>query len=851
MLLDKEFLKQLDHSLNKTKYVRLIALDKEERPIETIEGRATGGSINIDGASKKQRTCSGITLLGQDLKINDTNWAMKTKFKVEIGLKNDIDSCYPDIIWFKQGTYGINSFSISESTNNFTVNISGQDKMGYLDGTFGGTLPMQVNFGVEDYIQPNGNIISTKIPLYKIIQQAVHQYGGEPLHNIIINDLDQSGYELWDYRGGSENTKDASPIYYFYFDGKVQNMTFNENMIVYRENDTSCKLSELSEEDLYVPNSIFETGAKFKLLKDKTDYKYKISKIQYGDTAGYHRTPLVYAGDLILNAGEALTSLLDKIVAMLGEYEYFYNLEGQFIFQKKKNYIQELLTPLNGETFDPVVNLSKYNYEFDDQVLLSNVSRNPNIKDTKNDFVIWGNRKNATGADLPIHLRLAVAHKPTSYVVPKNYYERYFLYNIEVIEGTKELPSGYEWYIKDNDTYRPATKEEITSTINLVYIKESYTYYKEKNNNILYYKKNNKYYLHNAKQKLYERNSNSHQFEIYNFPTFKENENIASISSELFVVKESKETKYVSFDYETSPGLEYINLIYVDWRELIYLMARDYYQHNEELDYNKELQKHNAWCKNGKTGFEPFYADMQAFWRLLYYPNWSPEIGDGINEYLQYGKYQWWNYNAIYSPASLIFWIDFIDTYGELEQYSIENIGVRTKVENKNDITSLFYEKTPEVEFIINPTETYNYNLQNDMAYEPLWISDSVQELFTISGRGISASEWLDNLVYKYLCCSESVSLTSVPIYYLQPNTRIYIKDEKVNIDGDYLLNKITIPLSYNGTMSLSATKVIKQLEGVLFTPSLEHSNPYLLLIDRNEKKLTDNNKYNLLVKGE
>jgi hypothetical protein len=142
MLLDKEFLKQLDHSLNKTKYIRLIALDKNERPIEIIEGRATGGSINIDGTSKKQRTCSGITLHGQDLAVNDTNWAMKTKFKVEIGLKNTVDATQPDIIWFKQGTYGINSFSISETTNSFSVNIGGQDKMGYLDGTFGGTLPM-------------------------------------------------------------------------------------------------------------------------------------------------------------------------------------------------------------------------------------------------------------------------------------------------------------------------------------------------------------------------------------------------------------------------------------------------------------------------------------------------------------------------------------------------------------------------------------------------------------------------------------------------------------------------------------------------------------------------------------
>jgi hypothetical protein len=33
--------------------------------------------------------------------------------------------------------------------------------------------------------------------------------------------------------------------------------------------------------------------------------------------------------------GETLTSMLDKIVNMLGEFEYFYNLDGKFVFQKK------------------------------------------------------------------------------------------------------------------------------------------------------------------------------------------------------------------------------------------------------------------------------------------------------------------------------------------------------------------------------------------------------------------------------------------------------------------------------------------------------------------------------------
>jgi hypothetical protein len=39
-------------------------------------------------------------LQGENLTIHDVNWAIKTKFKVEIGLKNDINPAYPNIIWF-------------------------------------------------------------------------------------------------------------------------------------------------------------------------------------------------------------------------------------------------------------------------------------------------------------------------------------------------------------------------------------------------------------------------------------------------------------------------------------------------------------------------------------------------------------------------------------------------------------------------------------------------------------------------------------------------------------------------------------------------------------------------------
>jgi hypothetical protein len=40
----------------------------------------------------------------------------------------------------------------------------------------------------------------------------------------------------------------------------------------------------------------------------------------------------------------------------------------------------------------------------------------------------------------------------------------------------------------------------------------------------------------------------------------------------------------------------------------------------------------------------------------------------------------------------------------------------------------------------------------------------------------------------------------------------VYINDTKAGINGDYIINKLTIPLAYNGMMSISGVKVEKRL---------------------------------------
>ena len=200
-LLDKDFLKELDNFNSREIYARITALTVNELPIETIEGKITGGNINIDGASAVRRTCS-LSLIAQDVNINEFYWGLNNKIKLEIGLKNFIRPDYPDIIWFQQGLYIITSFNISLSTNGYNISINGKDKMCLLNGDIGGSLPASVDFGVEE-IYDGDTITYKKVQIKRIIKEMLHAYALEPYHNIIINDLDEKGLELLEYRGDS------------------------------------------------------------------------------------------------------------------------------------------------------------------------------------------------------------------------------------------------------------------------------------------------------------------------------------------------------------------------------------------------------------------------------------------------------------------------------------------------------------------------------------------------------------------------------------------------------------------------------------------------------------------------
>lgn len=766
---DRDFLKRLDNERNREIYARITLLTFDEQPIEYIEGKVTGGSINIDGASAVRRTCS-LSMVSANLDINIYLLGLERKFKLEIGLKNNIESKYPDIIWFNQGLYVTTSVSTSRSVNNYSISISGKDKMCLLNGDIAGALPASVDFGTLEYYSDDGTQIFYKdITLKDIIRQAVETYGNEVSYNIVINDLEDNGFELLEYKGDD-------PLYIFVRtdNNSCENITLDQNFIVY-VNNVAIKVSNIANYDNFseiASNTETQPPTKITMTPDDT-ITYTVIKTELGQTVGYRETELTYAGELVANIGETITSVLDKVKNMLVNFEYFYDLDGRFIFQKKKTYEDEnlsleIVTEEDGTYYESNKVLTELFYNFEGNELITAFNNSPSLADIKNDYSIWGVREGISGGEIPIHLRFALDTKPIQYT-----------------------------------TYRVDVQSH-----------PIITYY-----------------------------------DINNYPEY---------SGKSWV--QDKHDNIID--------------IYCDWREIIYQMSLDYYKFKDiKDDFYNQIMRNNldetgvSLYPGGRTGYEQYYIDMNGFWRNIYSPGgFYHQVlltenlykkgyyyikdrfkkNDPIGRFATYSKRNLSSYDdsLIYyekdseeedmtlktikgtskvyyencyskivrqTPNQLNFWIDFLDTTGDIGRFSVKAIGQRPKNVNDSDVTSIYYRKVPNLIFHSEELSEEEKNAKKT-AYSYIKTSPLLENCFSVSSQGKSAWDELETYLNENTYCKESVSITAIPIYYLEPNVRIGIKDEKSKVNGEYLLSKITIPLTFNGTMSLTATKAVSRI---------------------------------------
>ena len=663
-LYDSDFLKQIDLQKNKEQLAKITVLDWAENPIQDITGIVTGGSLNIDGSSVVRRTCN-LNIYIKDTENNITNinhfLSLNKKVKVEIGFKNTTKKYLDyEIIWFPIGTYVIITPSISHSTSGTSVSLQLKDKMCLLNGDVGGVLPASVTFSEMEYVNEEGLITVVKPSLYQIIQEAVNHWGGEQLGKIIISDLD---------------TKIK----------KVMKWTGDSNIYLYKDNN----IWKVSTSNPGIEGTI---------------------TIEPYDDIGYIYTDFCYTGDLVGNAGDSVTSILDQIKNTLGNYEYFYDLDGNFIFQEIKNYLntsQSTIEIQNLNQDDYIIDQSKGKtvYTFDDSTLITSYSNNPQFNMIKNDFIVWGSRETPSGQKVPIRYHLAIDKKPdigNTHLVFKYTDEEEGLVKAKSVISVTELP-------------------DISDAVIGVF------------------------YYNTIDKKIYTYDAETEKYKI-----------IDATLTELTAT---------------------------DWRTELYLQGVD--------------------AESFSTNNNDYFTELSNEWVKLYdiwgnsNSNTSPDFYEEVKR----------------NPSNIDYFLDFIDSGAAIDEFSIQNIGRRTKVVTDDKVNCIFAPDIPDW-IIINNKDPLATEKEEEAASRGQQFSRVDEEIYnalSAGGNANSAYDYVRSLLYQYTSYNESINIQCIPIYYLDVNTRIGVQDAESNIYGDYIINRISLPLDLSGTMTISATRALER----------------------------------------
>ena len=672
---DKEFLKEIDRLRVKEQHIKITALSWfEENPLQELQGYASGGTINASGKSAVRRTGS-ISLEADDkiYNIKDVNniISINKKIAIEVGFTNTTFHYNEyDIIWIPLGVYIIKTASIDHGTNGLKISLSISDKMCLLNGDVGGIFPAAVNLSEVVILNSYGEKTGTDYIIIKdILKNMLCEYGGLQLGQIIIEDLDEIAKAQVKWNGDDK-------LYHYTNDGQHFYTTTNPNK---------------SNQDIYTK----------------------------GDLIGFRPQYFIWPGSepLKANAGENVAAIVDKIAKALGIFEFYFDVYGFFHFRKKETYKNQ--QEFNGDTsikeinYIPNKNTNIYSYEFNDAELVTAFKNNPQYMNIKNDFIVWGQKKNS-GTNIPIRYHLVIDKKPS---LSGNKY--LFEYT-----GTIDKDAKFKQLLINKTRFDETERPYIDDGIYYGTVKEPKIYDKDKK------------------------------------------------------------------DYVTIVNPKFAYFQPKDWRGELFVQSQvlgDSYFSN------------------------PYAAELATEFPKLY--NFvTSKVDSKDDDYPVYeGEYlplEFTDYN---------YFLDLIEpTDDKTNNISVSNIGRRTKVLNENTVNCIFSPATqiPEVAFIeLGTEETNKFGVwAKENGYDVYQIEPEIFEQISISSAFNSAYDKIVDLLYTHSGYAETMSITTLPIYYLEPNTRIKVYDIESGIEGEYIAESFSLPLAANGTMTISCTKPLEKM---------------------------------------
>lgn len=758
---DINFLNKIYGQHNKTTYVNITLLDWFERPIQEIQGKVISGSISVNGDSAVRRTANlSIFIKDYDELYTNINglFSINKKIFIETGIRNGFRhrgeyNDYP-IIWFPFGVFITQNYSINRDVNGITLNLSLGDKMCLLNGDAGGTIPASTNFESIDTVGPDGDLHSEYVKINQLISELVHHFGGEDLNKIIINDVPNKIKQCLKWRG--TNT-------------------------------------------LYLTRDTSQGGDNYKYTTmDTTQENWSSQTIPYNYDAGYTYTDFVYPGELVGAPGDSVCTILDKIKNTLGNYEYFYDIFGNFVFQEIQNYINtseyrqgtmEYFTdPTNAylPSYTKGHDLSSTVYDFSTDDFVISYNNNPKFNMIKNDFIVWGIRKTSTGIQLPCRYHLAIDERPKIVQESHYYIRQRICFDTSMYDKVRKAHMIKQDFLTFELPPGGQSSQSLKATVPEGTVGDYY-------------------YVHGTGQYDSQRG-------VYTWVT-----DVDKYEKMLKAYKDSggTSTEVISTDDSEEKPTEvvagYIKLPYAYCRHTPLPIPGG----NPETDtYFFKLKDNTDWRNilyfNGLINSSTQGTDAGYYWTELC--NEWPKVYNVQDDCF----YQ----DVLDCPTGLDWWLDFVDNDVLLNKFSVNNIGRRSYAKAESECNCVFEPTIPDIIMVdvsdaqgMVDTRTQKTQQElKELGLIPVQVNPAIYSSLAAGGTYNSCYQNIRQLITNYTDYNENINVTCLPIYHLEPNTRVSFNDPKSGISGDYLINSISFNLGNTGVMNISAKKCIEKI---------------------------------------
>lgn len=174
------------------------------------------------------------------------------------------------------------------------------------------------------------------------------------------------------------------------------------------------------------------------------------------------------------------------------------------------------------------------------------------------------------------------------------------------------------------------------------------------------------------------------------------------------------------------------------------------------------------------------------------------------------------------------YYLDFINaSTSTLGKYSVGAIGRRTQVTKDDKINCIFQPEIPNVD-ILN-IDDITYNSSQNTALKPTTtieeqreesikknqpytqVGNEIYSHLSTGGYHNGAYDQIKYELYLHTRYQKTVSLTALPAFYLQPNSRVTINEKSTNTYGDYVIQNMSFTLGPGANMSVTANEIFER----------------------------------------